>query len=212
MSSVQFFAAVSTALALAGGPAYFFDILRRRTKPERVTWFVWSLQGLIAFTGQAILGGGWSLVFIGMNAAGNLIVFLLALKFGVGGWKPIDKTALAIALAGLAASVLVREPVVALLGVIAADFAGTVPTFFKVYRMPESETTFTWLSFATASVLAIFSIGSFKWSLIIYPLYLALDNYAIVVFQYLGKAKLASKGRRSARRSTKSRRRQPALR
>ena len=212
MSAVELFAIGSGVLSVVAGPPYFLDILRGKTKPERATWFIWTLQGMIAFGSQALMGAHWSLVFVGLNAGGDLLVFLLALKFGMGGWKRVDIVALLIALAGLVVSLMAKAPLIALAAVIVADFAGTVPTFFKVYRMPESETTFTWLAFATASLLAVFSVGSLRWSLVVYPLYLALDNYAIVAVQYLGRAKLASKGRRSARRSTKSRRRQPALR
>lgn len=181
------FAALSVILSIAGGPPYLFDILRHKTKPERATWFVWSLQGSIAFGSQALLGASWSLFFVGLNAAGNVLVFLLSLKFGVGGWRLIDKLALVVAMVGLAVSLIFKQPVIALGGVILADFAGSVPTFLKVYHMPDTETTFMWMSFASASVFAALSVGAWKWSLLAYPLYLAADNYAIVVFQMLGR-------------------------
>src|SRR5258708_757111 len=119
------FAILSGLIMLFGGPPYVIDIFKGKTKPQRTTWFIWSVQGLIAFGSQMSLGAQWSLVFAGLDAVGDLAVFLLSLKFGVGGgWRRIDVGALAIACVGLVASVVARAPLIALLGVILADFAG----------------------------------------------------------------------------------------
>lgn len=193
MNWLAIFAALSIFLSIVGGPPYLFDILKGKTKPERATWFVWSLQGLISFGSQVALGAHWSLFFVGLNAAGNLAVFLLSLKFGVGGWRLVDKISLVVAIVGLAVSLIFEAPVIALIGVIVADFAGTIPTFFKVYRLPSTETTFMWASFATASVFAALAVGKWNWSLLVYPLYLAVDNYAVVVIQALGRRNQHSK-------------------
>jgi hypothetical protein len=184
----EVFAILSGAVVLIGGPPYLIDILKGKTKPQRTTWFIWSVQGVIAFGSQVSLGAHWSLVFAGMNAAGNLAVFLLSLKFGVGGgWKRIDVAALTIACVGLVVSLIAKAPLVALIGVIVADFAGVIPTLHKTYLLPKSETTITWLALGTSSLLAIFSVGSWKFSLLLYPLYMTFANYAVLVAQALGE-------------------------
>jgi hypothetical protein len=181
------FAILSGIIVLLGGPPYLIDILKGRTKPERTTWFIWTVLGVIAFGSQVKLGAHWSLVFAGLNAAGNLAVFLLSLKFGIGGWKRIDIVALCIACAGLLLSFITEAPLVALLGVIVADFAGTVPTLYKTFLLPSSETTFTWFALGTSSFLAIFSVGSSKFSLLLYPIYMMFANYAVLLAQGLGR-------------------------
>src|SRR5882724_5474697 len=110
-------AILSGLIILAGAPPYLLDILRHKTKPERATWFIWSILGVIAFVAQVKVHGGWSLLFVGLDAIGNTAVFLLSLRFGMGGWKRLDKIALAIAVAGLVTAYFVRQPVVALAGV-----------------------------------------------------------------------------------------------
>lgn len=182
-----FFAILSGLVAVIGGPFYLYDIIKGTTKPARSTWFIWTVQGAIAFGSQAVLGAHWSLLYSGLNFGGNLIVWLLSLKYGFGGWQRIDIAALIIAAGGFVLSVVTHAPTVALVGVIVADFAGTVPTLLKAYRRPASETTITWLALGTSALLAIFSVGSMRWTLWLYPVYLAAANYAVVGAQLLGR-------------------------
>jgi hypothetical protein len=193
MPAVEIFAILSGAVVVFGGPPYLLDILKGKTKPQRTTWFIWTVQGTIAFFSQVQLGAHWSLLFAGLNAAGNLAVFLLSLKYGVGGWNRIDILALSIAFVGVILSVIIKAPFLALLGVILADFAGVIPTLHKTFLLPSSETTVTWFALGTSSLLAIFSVGSTKFSLLLYPVYLTLANYAVLVAQGVGKLKERSK-------------------
>src|ERR1700712_2002256 len=111
----EWFAIASGLMVLVGAPFYLSDILKGKTKPERTTWLIWSIQGVVAFGAQYKLGAHWSLLYVGLEAVGNIIVYLLSLKFGVGGWKTRDKIALGVATLGLIASVLFRAPLLALL-------------------------------------------------------------------------------------------------
>jgi hypothetical protein len=196
----ELFALLSGLVVLIGAPPYLLDILKGTTKPERTTWFIYAVQGSIAFGSQVVLGAHWSLLFAGLNAAGNLIVFLLSLKYGVGGWKRIDIAALTIAAIGLVLSLVTENALIALWGVIVADFAGTVPTLVKTYRAPKSETSITWFTLGTSSLLAIGSVGSWSFKLLLYPVYMTFATYGVLVAQYFGRQALRRKRRRSARR------------
>jgi hypothetical protein len=122
MSLTELFGILSGTVIFFGGPPYLFDILKGKTKPQRTTWFIWTILGVISFTSQLKLGAHWSLVYVGLNAAGNLAVFLLALKYGTGGWRRADIFALIIATIGVVVAITVDSPIVALLGAIVADY------------------------------------------------------------------------------------------
>jgi hypothetical protein len=184
----KIFAIIVAIMMLLGAPPYFKDILGGKTKPERATWFIWSLLGTIAFISQLKLHGAWSLVFVGLDGLGNILVFGLSFRYGHGGWTVLGKVALAIALAGVLVSLHFHQPVIALAGVILADFSGGALTIIKTFKAPETETTITWLLIGTASLLGALSVGKLDFSLLLYPLYLAAANYAIVVAQMLGRA------------------------
>lgn len=184
---LQEWIAISTGLLmLAAVPPYLIDIFKGKTKPERTTWFIWSVLGTIAFISQISLHGGWSLVFIGIDGLGNIAVFLLSIKYGVGGWTRLDKIALAIALVGVVVSVLARQPVLAIMGVIVADAAGTILTIRKAFLQPSTETSITWFAIGTASLLSAVSVGAWRWSVLIYPLYLSLANYSVLIAKFFG--------------------------
>ena len=129
----------------------------------------------------------WSLVMVGMDLLDVVIVFGFSIHYGVGGWMRHDKIALVIAAIGLAISFAAHRPVVALLGVILAELAGTWLTIYKVYLAPESETAITWILVGTASMFGILAVGRLQFNLIIYPIYVVVANYGVAFAQFLGR-------------------------
>lgn len=187
MGITEIFAILAVLIVLFGAPFYLIDILKHRTKPQRTTWFIWTVQGAIAFFSQIQLHAHWSLLFIGVSALGNLIVFILSIFYGVGGWKPLDMFALAVATIGMIISIAAHEPILAIIGVVIADFAGVVPTLKKVYLNPSSETTITWAALTLSSVFTMVSVGSWNIKLMLYPLYLAVANGLVLGVQQYAK-------------------------
>lgn len=184
----EIFAILSGLILLAGAPPYLIDIFKGKTKPERATWFIWSVLGNIALISQISLHGGWSLVFVGLDGLGSTLVFLLSLKYGVGGWTRLDKAALVIAAVGVIISIADHRPAVALAGVVLADLAGVVLTIKKTFAAPESETAITWFFVGTASLLGALSVGKIQPDLLIYPVYLTVANYSVLIAKYAGIA------------------------
>ena len=189
MRLTEVYALLSVAVILFGAPFYLIDILKHKTKPQRTTWLIWSVQGLVAFVAQFQLHAKWSLLFVGFSALGNLIVYGLSLFYGVGGWSKLEIGSLIIALLGLIISIVANAPLIAIFGVIVADMAGVIPTAIKVYKAPESETTITWIALGISPLFAALSVGKFSPSLLLYPVYLAVIDFGIVGTQMLGKSR-----------------------
>lgn len=185
MSLPELFGILSGVVIFFGGPPYLLDILKGKTKPQRTTWFIWSVLGVISFTSQLKLGAHWSLVYVGLNAAGNIAVFLLSMKYGIGGWRKLDVLALCIATIGVTIALYVDSPLIALLGSILADFSGTSLTLYKTYLQPTTETSITWFFLGTSSLFAAMAVGKWDVSLLLYPLYLSAVTYGVLVMQWL---------------------------
>ena len=182
----EIFAILSGVIVLLAGPPYLIDIFKGKTKPQRTAWFIWSVLGIVAFGSQVGLGAHWSLVYAGLNAVGDVTVFLLSFKYGVGGWKKLDIAALIIAAVGVVLSLVAGDPLFALFGVIVADFAGTVLILHKAFLMPSSETSVTWLFFGMSSLFGALSVGTWNIKLLLFPLYMMFSSYGILVAQGLG--------------------------
>lgn len=174
---------ISAVLILLAGPPYIINTIRRRTQPERATWFIFSVLGLIALGSQLSLGANWSLVFTALDTLGSIATFGLSLWYGVGGFTKLDRLALAIAAIGVLVAVIAHAPLVALSGVILADVSGTLLTVRKAYQQPETETTISWLLVGTAALFGMLAVGRLQADLLLFPAYLLLANYSVPLAQ-----------------------------
>jgi hypothetical protein len=178
---------MAAVLALVQFIPYVRDILRRRTRPERATWVIWTaLSGLI-FASQVAKGAGASLWMSGAQGAGNLLVLVLALMFGVGGFTRRDIIALIVAGVGLAVWAVTQEPTTALLISITVDALGASLTIIKAYHDPGSETLSTWVLSDLSGLLAALAVGQPSFPLLAYPVYVSIANSAVIGGMLLGR-------------------------
>ena len=166
---------------------YIRDILLRKTKPQRMTWFIWMVLLTIAFFAQLSEGGTWSLITTGVDWLGVVVIFILSIKNGIGGATKLDKLALVGASIGLILWYLTNEPLYALVITIFIDFIAGMLTILKAYKEPETETFIAYMICGTGGLLGVFAVGELNLSLIIFPLWICLFNYAIGITVLLGR-------------------------
>jgi hypothetical protein len=183
------FGYISAILSIIMIIPYVRDILLLKTKPERASWFIWTVLGFIAFFSQMAKGASDSLWLTGGQTLAVFIIVLLSIKFGVGGFTGRDIKALIVAGIGLIVWYLTKEASWALLIVIIVDGAGTLLTAIKSYEDPESETLSTWVISGTSGIFGALAVGILNPILLIYPLYIVFANYLIVLMITLGKKK-----------------------
>lgn len=186
---LQFFGILSAILTLICIIPYIRDIFNKTTKPERASWFIWTVLGSIAFFSQLAKGATDSLWLTAAQTLEVSIVFFLSLKFGTGGLTKRDIIALLVAALGLALWSITKEAAIALFLVIIVDGAGSVLTMLKSYEDPGSETLSTWILSGTAGFFGALAVGSWDFVLLSYPVYLWIINYIIAGSMILGYQK-----------------------
>jgi len=186
----QLFGYLSGIFIILGFIPYIKDILLGKTKPERATWFIYTVLSSIAFFSQLAKGATFSLWLTGIDTLAVVAIFVFSIKYGVGGFSKKDAIALFVAALGLVAWYYSKEAAVALYLVIGIDAIGTYLTLDKTYKNPTSETRIAWLLSAIAGIFAMFAVGSFNIILLSYPFYIFLANGAVVTAIELGKRKL----------------------
>lgn len=186
---LQLFGFLSGLFATVEFIPYIRNILKGKTKPQRTTFFIYTVINTISFTSQLAKGATNSLWLPFVFFSGTLIVFLLSVKRGVGGFQTKDYIVLVIAGFGLLAWYLSKEAAIALYSVILIDAAGTYLTIEKAYKHPESETLITWVLSSLAGFLAFLSVGSLNSVLISFPLFIFLIDGGVVTAIILGKKK-----------------------
>jgi hypothetical protein len=186
---LQFLGLLSGLLSAICYLPYGRDILRGKTKPERASWFIWSALGLIALFSQLAKGASDSLWLTAVQTLGVSIIFLLSLKYGVGGLVKKDIIALVVAAAGVLLWYFTQEAAFALFIVIGVDTVGTALTVHKTYHDPESETFITWLLASISGLFAALAVGELNWILLSYPFYIMFINFSVMTAIVLGSRK-----------------------
>ncbi len=167
---------------------YILDIFRGRTRPNLVTWFLWTLNGSILAYAQYEAGASWTLSVLVASTVSTALITLLAVPFGQRNYGVLDGVCFAMALAAMAGWWWTQNPVVAIiLGVLAEIFAVS-PTIAKTYRAPATETPITYWATSFATIMSLVASTRFDLANLLFPIYSISVNTII--------AMMASNGRR----------------
>jgi hypothetical protein len=177
-------------LNILGYVPYIKDILKKKVQPHRITWGIWTILTTIAAFNQVSNGGGYSTLFFISTAILVGIVFILSLRFGVGGGSKVDIICLVLAILLLIYWVTVQETRISTLLAVIIDGVGVIPTLIKTFKNPETETYIQWTLAGIAGVATLLAVPRLDWALIIYPLYVILANGSIVATKYLRERKV----------------------
>lgn len=185
----QIFGYISALLSIIMIIPYVRDILRKKTKPERGSWLIWTVLGFIAFFSQLAKGATDSLWLTAGQTIAVLIIVVLSINYGYGGLGKRDIKALIGAGIGLIFWYMTKEAATALFIIIFVDGIGTLLTAIKSYKDPGSETLTTWIMSGTSGIFGMLAVGNINLILLAYPFYIMLANYVIVAAIILGKRK-----------------------
>lgn len=189
--TVQAFHAVFGVLIavtlLIGIFPYIRDILKGTTKPERASWLIWTVLFAIAFFTQLAEGARWSLIMPGLNFFVVFFIFMLAVKFGSGGLLRRDVISLIVAGLSLVVWALTKQPLAALLIIIAIDGSAAYLTLYKSYLEPETETLFLWIMSVLSGVFTVLTVNHLRFDLLVYPIFITLADSSVVLAILLGR-------------------------
>lgn len=159
---------------------YIRSILRGETKPERASWFIWTIVSAMVLL-TYFDAGARSTAWVALAyAIYPIIIFIMSFKYGVGGFTRLDIVCLVGAAIGFICWILTDDPRLALYINLVVDTIGFIPTIKKVYFKPKTENRIAWQLALLAGVLNLFAITSLEFYLISYPIFLVV-NQAIVV-------------------------------
>lgn len=178
--------------ALIDFVAYDISILRKRTRPNRATWFILTIVGVLITLSYYSVGARDTLwVPIGYTI-GPFIAFLLSIKYGEGGWTSFDKACLFLALASIIPWYLTGSALATLLINIFIDFLGMLPTIKKSFFDPGSEELHPWVITLISGTFNLLALNTFQFDIVVYPIYMFFVNGIVVLplYRYYLKKKL----------------------
>lgn len=185
------FVIVGLIIGSIGSLGYIVDTIRGNVKPNRVSFLLWSLAPLIAFTAEIQKGVGIQSLMTFSVGFFPLMIFLASFANKKSEWKltKFDLTCGALSFLGLIVWFITKDGNMAILFSIAADGLAALPTIVKAYRYPETETGWMWLSAAINGLLTLLTVVDWTFAHYGFPLYIILVTliiYLLVQFK-LGK-------------------------
>jgi len=114
--------------------------------------------------------------FLSICAVCSLIIFLLSLKYGMGGWEKIDILCLVIAIIGIVVWQITDSPALGLYASILADFVGMIPALIKTYRLPHTEYYLSYIFDVSAALFTLLAIQKWEIEGYAYPMYIFVIN------------------------------------
>ena len=170
---------VAALVAAAALVPYVRSILAGHTRPNRASWCIWALVGIVLAASYKASGANatfWIAVVFALNP---LTVALLSIRYGVGGTSTLDLCCLAGCLLSLLLWWRLRSAPIALYLNIVVDALGALPTLRKTWLAPHSEDSTAWRIVCVAACLNLFAIDSAKLDVWLYPAYCALVTGSI---------------------------------
>lgn len=176
------FVFLGIALTTLGNLSYVIDTVKGRVKPNRVSFFLWALAPLLAFSAQVNQGvGKESLLTLSVGLFP--IVILLATFFNKKSeWKitKFDLVCGFLSLVGLVLWLITKEGNIAIVFSLIADGLAAIPTVVKAYKYPETETIWPWITVGISGLISLLIITTWNFANYAFPLYIFLAN--IVIF------------------------------
>jgi hypothetical protein len=135
------FVYLAAALSLVGAYGYIRDTLRGDTSPNRVTWSLWGVEGVLAFFVEIQQHVGLASLMTLMLGLVPCAVVVASFRNRNAVWKlgAFDAICGAVSVAGLVFWAFVNEPTVALVSFVVADQMAALPTVRKSWLAPSTE-------------------------------------------------------------------------
>lgn len=175
------FVFLGALILLLGSIQYFIETLQGKVKPNRVTWFLWSLAPLIAFSAQIQQGVGIQSLLTLMYGLFPAIIFIASFVNKEAYWQitRFDIFCGSLSVVGLILWQITQVGNIAIIFSIAADGLAALPTFVKSYRAPETENYMPYLASSISAAITLLTIKSWSFAEYSFPLYIFVAMLAI---------------------------------
>jgi hypothetical protein len=150
--------------------------LKGNTKPNRVSWALWSIAPLIAFGAELSKGVGLASLMTFMTGFGPLLVLTASFVNRKSVWKlsRFDFVCGILSLLGLLLWAITRQGNVAIIFSIMADALAGTPTIIKSFKEPKTENWPAFFLSAISAVITLLTIKHWTFADVGFPIYILL--------------------------------------
>jgi hypothetical protein len=172
---------LSTVIMLWSYILGIYSIIRGNFRPQRMTRFLILVFSAIYVISLFVQGDRNAIWLALVSLISTLVIFLLSIKKGMGGFAKLDIIVLVIVVFSIIVWKITNNPVLGLTMSLVADLTSYIPTFVKVWKFPETEEWKFYASVVLANFLNLLSISNYTFSKIILQSYLLGVNATIIL-------------------------------
>jgi len=189
MIELQYIVLVGVVISLWGTFSYIKETIRGNTKPNRVTWLLWSVSPMIAVAAAISNGVTWAVLPVFMSGFGPFLVFVASFFNKNSYWRLrlFDYLCGFLSIMALIAWGLTKDPNIAIILAITSDGLAATPTLVKFWRYPETETVEAYVAGFLNASTSFFAIKAWNFSSYAFPTYLIFLNACFVLCFLRGK-------------------------
>ncbi len=180
---------VAAFASLVAAFVYIRSMFKGQTKPNRITWFMWSVAPFIA-TGASVSSGiGWAVVPVFISGLSPFLIFTASFFNKRAYWKLSSFDYLCGVLSGSAVVLwfITKDPNLAIIFAIASDGLAATPTLSKAWRKPETESAWPFIVGIFSPMTSFLAANSWTFSELGFPIYLMMINILLVFSVIKGK-------------------------
>lgn len=170
------FVLVGVFLQALGGFNYLKDTLTGKIQPNKMSWLLWSIAPLIAFTAEISQGVGIQSLTTFIVGFVPLVIFIASFVNRKAQWQltKLDIICGILSFFGIILWILTKNGDIAILFSIIADGLAAIPTIIKSYFFPESENDSVYLLGIVNAVIGLLVIDTWNFEHFGFPFYLLL--------------------------------------
>ncbi|MGI6612444.1 MAG: hypothetical protein ACOX0Z_02645 [Candidatus Nanosyncoccaceae bacterium] len=180
---------ISAAIRLLGGVAYIRATIRGKAKPNSLTWLLWGITPTITLFAVLSVRDTSNLIVTAALALSPLAVSFVAIRKDRRSLRfdKFNSVCAILAIIGIILWYFTKNPNLAILLAIAADFVSSLPTIVKAKHQPASEYPPTYIMSATAMLLALLTIPKWTFTNSAFMVYVFVLNIIIANLSTFGR-------------------------
>jgi hypothetical protein len=165
------FVFLAIAVSMVGASGYIRDTLRGVTSPNRVTWGLWAVEGILAFLVEVQQHVGLPALMTLTFGLVPLIVVLASFRHSHLAWKigKFDIFCGVVSVLGLVFWLFIGQATVALISFVAADQVAALPTLRKSWIAPSTETGRTFFLGSVNCAITLMALQHFTTAGALFP-------------------------------------------
>jgi hypothetical protein len=179
----SYFVIFGAVINIAGTLTYFFDVLKGKVKPNRVSWTLWTLAPMLAFFAELHEGVGIRSLMTFMAGFNPMLILFASFLNKKSYWKitVLDYFCGGLSLLGLVLFLITKQGFWAITFAISSDALAAVPTIIKSFKDPASENWKAFFGGGISAVIALLTIKTWTYANYGFPIYILLICTTFIV-------------------------------